>query len=710
MIGINLSLYTALNSMRANTLGINTAAHNIANMNTEGYSKQIANMSSTVPLIDYLGSGTIGTGSKLSSIERVRNVFLDAQIRSETMEMGKWQEISTALQTLKTIFPEAIDTSLTGLESKLQAFYTSWSNLSAEYAKPLASQDIAGKKAAVYLAATQVASVLNQKADALVSMKQNFNSELNSVVNSINTYTQQIAEYNTMIKNYGSAGTANDILDKRDLAITKLSALINITAVNKIDGTVLVNVNGKVLVDEGTYNKMVTIGGTRDASLQSVGLYQSGSNTANDISGYISSGKLAGIIQARDMVQGYKNQLDNLAGVLIEDVNRFHSANASTTGLSYINFFTGTKAETIAVNADINGGANINDTRYTTGDTAAIIAQLGNKVMNNRIMSKATGLTSNSLLGFNGSLYINGIEIAYTSGQKISDLINKINATGNFSATFDDAKGGVFTIMANSMMTVSEYNMSQTLPGAIQVNQLMTAFSWVEEQFSSSAVNLSEDLVANKIIISQTWGDQSQVGLSPNKILDIMPTSSGGVLQIGYNDKTYTVNWLTSNKVSSTIVAMSSVDTAANFSWAAANFNSGAEIQKFSFGTNASSTTANKSIMPVVITDRTGNLSQVMKLTGSATFTSYTSGILNSINGAVINASSMLDSYTAGVDQVQALQDSVTAVDVNAELVQAKLFQRAYEASVKLSAVIDEMLNMLINRMATSSSSSSSTS
>jgi flagellar hook-associated protein FlgK len=108
------------------------------------------------------------------------------------------------------------------------------------------------------------------------------------------------------------------------------------------------------------------------------------------------------------------------------------------------------------------------------------------------------------------------------------------------------------------------------------------------------------------------------------------------------------------------------------------------------------------------MSDEAGNVTQVMKMTGSQNFTDFYTSVTTSLKGQMDSSATLMNQYKAGLDQTQAIQTNITKVDPNAELAKAKLYQRAYDASVRLSEVIDEMLNMLINHMGTSSSDTQS--
>lgn len=91
-MSIMIAMNTAMKALETYSLAIDTTQHNIANIGTEGYSRQLANISATAALSLVGQAGQIGTGSQLSSIERIRDLFLDNQIMTEEQNVGYWTE------------------------------------------------------------------------------------------------------------------------------------------------------------------------------------------------------------------------------------------------------------------------------------------------------------------------------------------------------------------------------------------------------------------------------------------------------------------------------------------------------------------------------------------------------------------------------------------------------------------------------------------
>ncbi|MNI45851.1 Flagellar hook-associated protein 1 [compost metagenome] len=128
------SIETAKRSLNTQTAALNTAGHNIANVNTEGYSKQVVKMQASLPMEAYgflrsTAAGQMGTGVDFTSIERVRQSFLDDQYRNESSNSGNWDVRFDTLQKLESIVNEPSDT---GIRKVLDNFWNAWSDLSQD--------------------------------------------------------------------------------------------------------------------------------------------------------------------------------------------------------------------------------------------------------------------------------------------------------------------------------------------------------------------------------------------------------------------------------------------------------------------------------------------------------------------------------------------------------------------------------------------------
>jgi len=224
MSGLMATFNIAKSGMSVQQKAIDVTSHNIANANTEGYSRQRAIIETTRPfgmpsLNNAVGAGQLGTGSQVSAIQRVRDTFLDYQIRVETSIQGQFEARDKYLSEIENIFNEPSDT---GLSSIMGKFFDGWQQLSKQPQSSNARTVVAQQSAAL-------ADTLNHTYTQLSKLKENAQAVINNSVFDVNNTLNQIDELNQQIMGVKIGGNSpNDLMDKRDLLMDQLSAKFNI--------------------------------------------------------------------------------------------------------------------------------------------------------------------------------------------------------------------------------------------------------------------------------------------------------------------------------------------------------------------------------------------------------------------------------------------------------------------------------------------------
>lgn len=295
MVSTFHSIETAKRSLFTQTAALNTTGQNIANANTEGYSRQTVKMTASSPLeaLAYLRStnpGQLGSGVEFSAIERVRQGFLDSQYRSENSSLGNWEIQYDTLDKIEGIVSEPSDT---GLQTVLDNFWSAWSDLSKD-PENLTARNIVKESA---LALTDAMNLMSTQ---LNNLSSDLTSNIGVKAQEMQTYLTSIADLNNTISRIESLGdNANDLRDQRDLLTDKLSKIVNVT-VTENDQGYNISIGGQNLVN-GTTVTEVTSDLLTDA-------YASG-----DLTG----GEVYGMIVSRDnFVASYQSDLNQLANTI----------------------------------------------------------------------------------------------------------------------------------------------------------------------------------------------------------------------------------------------------------------------------------------------------------------------------------------------------------------------------------------------------------
>ncbi|MBU5314809.1 flagellar hook-associated protein FlgK [Clostridium bornimense] len=225
MLGLMSTLNTAKSGMNATQANINVTSHNISNANTEGYSRQVAKLQTTTPFSapsfsSMAGPGQFGTGVEVASVTRVRNHFLDYQVRNETSKQGEYQIKYETLSKVEGILNEPSDSGLTSIMSD---FFKAWQDVSNSPADSNARTVLAQKTDALTGALNSYYNQLTKmQEDACESIKQTV-FDVSSILNQLDTINQEIIQVSV------AGQSPNDLMDRRDLLLDQLSEKMNIS-------------------------------------------------------------------------------------------------------------------------------------------------------------------------------------------------------------------------------------------------------------------------------------------------------------------------------------------------------------------------------------------------------------------------------------------------------------------------------------------------
>ena len=240
MAGLFDTFTVASRGLNVQQGAINTTAHNIANANTVGYSRQRAVIETTRPFggmskFDSCGPGQIGTGAQITSIMRIRDTFIDYQVRNETSKLGNYQVTSEFLSQIEDIFGEPSDS---GIQTLFSEFYSSFQELAKTPDKTSARTVALQKSSALADALNHTYTQLEKKmTDAQDLLQQNV-TDINSMLDQINDLNQQISKVSAV------GQTPNDLMDRRDVLLDNLSSMFGITIEKDVRETINLKVEG----------------------------------------------------------------------------------------------------------------------------------------------------------------------------------------------------------------------------------------------------------------------------------------------------------------------------------------------------------------------------------------------------------------------------------------------------------------------------------
>jgi flagellar hook-associated protein 1 FlgK len=352
-------LSTGLSALRATQRALDTTSHNIANVSTDGYTRQRVEFQTRTP--EFSAGGWIGTGVQVSTVRRVYDQFLAQQTRSSGTNLARLDAFATQAERIDNLLGDSEN----GLSATLQKFTNAINEVSSTPASIPARQALIAEGQAL-------TERLKSYDTRLRDMSAELNARLGVEAQEISTIAQGIAKLNGDISAafQKSGQPPNDLLDQRDQLLSQLSGKVGITTVSQDDQTVNVFVgNGQPLV-LGT--KPTQINATVDPldPERTVLSVQAGSSTV-DLSRVISGGTIGGLLDWRSqMLDPARNELGRIGIAITSQMNAQHREGMDLTGALGGDFFNIGAATAQAAGLN-TGTATVSVTRTNVGALTA---------------------------------------------------------------------------------------------------------------------------------------------------------------------------------------------------------------------------------------------------------------------------------------------------------------------------------------------------
>ena len=321
-------LGTGLSSLRALQRALDTTAHNIANVSTEGYTRQRVEFETRPP--QAYGSNWIGSGVDATQVRRVYDQFLAEQARSSSGTLARLEAFASQAERLDNLLGDTSN----GLSASLQSYTDALNEVSSTPSSISARQ------------------VLLAQGRALVNRLQSFDTRLREMsadvdarlpveASEINVLARGVARLNgdiaVAIQQTGQP--PNDLLDQRDQLIDQLSAKVGVTVVAEGNSSLNVFIgNGQPLVLGTTASTITTVQDPLDPTRLQLALQTAGGTV--DISRSVSGGTLGGLLDwRREMLDPARNELGRITLAVASQVNAQHREGMDLTGALGGDFF-----------------------------------------------------------------------------------------------------------------------------------------------------------------------------------------------------------------------------------------------------------------------------------------------------------------------------------------------------------------------------------
>jgi flagellar hook-associated protein 1 FlgK len=317
------SLYIGVSGMTAAQRAMEVVANNVANVNTDGYSRQRVDLVNSRPVPGTYGNrgdGMRGTGVTIADVVRARSDLVDTALRSESQIQASWSAKADIMGRAEQVLGPMGG----GTPKALADFFASWEELSLQPDSPAARQ-------AVIQAGATLAGSFRSAASDLDALSTGTADLVRDDVAEVNRLAAQVAHLNAGIADATNGQQSpNDLLDQRDRLLDRLSSLAGTTVRASDMGRVDVYIGGRALVRGETVEKL-TASGTTPAAVT----WEFGGAAAP-------GGHLGGLTDSGATLVSLRSELDAVANDLRTLVNTAHGAGFTLDGSAGPAFFKGT--------------------------------------------------------------------------------------------------------------------------------------------------------------------------------------------------------------------------------------------------------------------------------------------------------------------------------------------------------------------------------
>ncbi len=636
-------LGTAASGLLTFQRAIGVTGHNIANANTEGYTRQRVELGTRAP--SFTGQGFIGNGVQIESIERLYDQFQTDNLRHATSSSRQYDTFASFSSRVANLLGDTD----AGLNAGLESFFNAVQGVANDPSSIPARQVMLTEAESL---TSRIHSLNNQLDNIRTEVNgglQNRVSEINSLSTAIATANRQIVDAQTT----GSGEAPNDLLDARDRLINRLSELVDVRTVQQDDGAVNVTIgSGQPLVTRFLPSSLTVVKNDFDARRLEVAI--SAGNVSSVITDNITGGELGAILDFRDQVMDpSQNALGRIAVTVAQEFNNQHKLGTDLNGNAGKEFFSlGTPT----------AARDINNTSAATANVSFDQANIAQLTVNDYVLSfdgSAWGLQNSAtgqLIPISGSgttldpFAVDGLNIVINGTAAAGDRF-AIQPTRNASAAFRLSAITTKEIAAAAPVSVSEITDVNGLP--TNTGDAGFKLNTIDSSFSSlgSAVNLAYDATAQQF---------NYTGAATGSF--------------AYNPAT---------------------DSGSSFAIAGAEFKvSGIPADGDSF-----------IIQPA--TSRSGDNTNALALAniqtgltmegGNASFGDAYSQLISDVATRTRTAQITADAQTALQRQAQETLDAKSGVNLDEEAADLIRYQQAYQALAQLITVADETFQSLLN-------------
>lgn len=663
-------LNIGLSGLSSSRIGLSVTGQNITNVNTEGYSRQSAEFGTRTP--EFFGGFFLGSGAEVDTVRRITNQFLVANERTDIAVFGKAETFSGVMDQLDQLFSNADS----GLSGNLSTFYSSLQTAVDDPSSIEARQ--------VFLSTAQSLSQKFQSLqDQLLTLQNDIGQQVEAVVVQVSNLAKEIADLNGQINvATNSGGEPNDLLDRREQALRELSKLVDARVIPIENNSVSISIgSGQPLVVGTDVFALTTQVDPANSSVRELAIRSaSGVNTV--VGNSLGGGLLGGLLDAQyGVIDNALNNLGRVALGLSGELNSIHNLgmdldnnlggdlftdinNAATVSNRTISSANNSLPQDQVVSVTVSDLSKLTTSDYRltfTGANTYVLTRTSDGAQNAALDPTLTG----NIAGLPATLTVDGltVDLSRPSGSFTAGDSFLLQPTRDFSNDIAvQVERAEFLALASPVRTITGSNNTGTAGiSAGEVIDKTTAF------FTTTARQLTPPVViqftgpTSYNILDNTNPSAPVALVPPQAGLTYPPVSPAGILPASFGFQ----------------VAING--TPANGDTFSVDYNTGGVLDN----------RTGLALTKVQTTDLLNN----GKLTAEAAYGVFT----QEIGTRTSTARRDLEASKVLLEQSQALQQSVSGVNLDEEAASLVEFEQAYNASAQVISIARSIFDTLIS-------------
>ena len=653
-------------ALLAHKKAMDTVAHNVANANTPGYTRQEP-VFETVPVGYIVSAVSTGRGVELKEIRRMYDSFTTYQLRTEKANAAYWDAYESNMLKLENIFNEAQERSI---GESINGFFDQWQQVVKN------PEGYAERAMLINKAEYMAERVANAFAD-LDRQRTDLNSTANALVSEVNKISEEISDLNEKI---GMAPGAHDLRDKRDYLIERLNQIVKVNTFEDNNGRYTVLIGGMPLVDGGKYYQLSA---DIDAA-NKLHIYSNMVSPPSDITSFIEGGEMKAIIDLRDTaILNIQNKLNVFALNIADAVNFYHRQGYGLDGSTGNNFFY--QNNSLVTWTDPPNGTIL---RY----------YVNNETTFSSTINRSYTFTFNGGNSWTANWTDNTTNPPSSGTINITDTLDTTTTPNRRTLSFD---GKTVLIEDNSLVNGNSFTIGQNSNAA---RNLSVAISDPNHLAVAAGNTVQINNLNNQVRFSTNGGTSFLIGQIPTgvytrqQLAAALQAVMGATTGVTYyaTTRTFTIT----NNGANTLV----IDWQGPNSTAAGLF--GFNTNSF-IASNGGTDTSDYNVYPVLPGERPrpgdnlnarliNDLKDQTIMAGGKPL-GYYQGIVDYV-GVEAEASKINNEfYKITVEQLERKRQETSGVSLDEEAINLVKLQKSFQAAAKIITVADELFSTLLN-------------